>query len=65
VKELLAGWTGNVFLLDVRDEYKDFAEVDLGKFFSLKWECENQRIRFVPNPNKEATKERHRPSSLT
>ncbi len=44
-----------MFLLDVRDEYPEFTEVDLGKFFSLKWERENQRIRFVPNPNKEAS----------
>jgi len=55
MKALLSEWTGNVFLLDVRDEYKEFAEVDLGKFFSLKWERENQRIRFVPNANKEAS----------
>ncbi len=55
VKELLGEWTGNVFLLDVRDEYPEFTEVDLGRFFSLKWERENQRIRFVPNANKEAS----------
>jgi GTPase SAR1 family protein len=55
MKELLSEWTGNVFILDVRDEYQEFREIDLGRFFSLKWERENQRIRFVPNANKEAS----------
>ncbi len=52
---MLSEFQGSVFVLDVRDEYKEFAEIDLGKFFSLRWERENQRVRFVPNPNREAS----------
>jgi hypothetical protein len=49
VKELLKAWKGNVFLMDVRDEYKELNQIDLGRFFPLKWERENQRVRFVPS----------------
>ncbi|MGD0318941.1 MAG: hypothetical protein ABSB56_04535 [Nitrososphaerales archaeon] len=56
VKELLKGWKGNVFLIDVRDEYRELSQIDLGKFFSLRWERQNQRIRFVPSPNREASR---------
>jgi hypothetical protein len=40
----------------VRDEYRELSQIDLGKFFSLRWERQNQRIRFVPSPNREASR---------
>ena len=51
VKGMIERWTGNAFVLDVSDEYKDLKQIDLGEFFSLKWERPDQRVRFVPNPN--------------
>jgi hypothetical protein len=56
MKELLTNWKGNVFLMDVRDEYRELSQIDLGRFFSLRWEGENQRARFVPSPNREASR---------
>ena len=56
VKELLSHWSGNVFMLDVSNEYSDLKRFDLGRFFSLDWEKENQRVRFVPNSNVEISK---------
>jgi hypothetical protein len=56
VRELLSRWTGPAFILDVTDEYPDFKRVDLGKIFSMDWSKGGQRIRFVPNPNVEASK---------
>ncbi|HEV2225685.1 MAG TPA: hypothetical protein VGR56_02640 [Nitrososphaerales archaeon] len=56
VKELLSRWTGPVFILDVTDEYPGFKRVDLGRIFSMGWSKSQQRIRFVPNPNVEASK---------
>jgi hypothetical protein len=41
----------NIFVLDVSNEYSEFEKVDLGKFFSIKWERTGQRLRFVPNSN--------------
>lgn len=56
VKSLLSEFTGNVFVLDVSGEYNEFKDVDLGEFFSVKWEREGLRIRFVPNPNVEISR---------
>ena len=42
----------NCFIMDVGDEYTDYRKVDLGHFFSIKWEqASGERLRFVPNPN--------------
>ena len=56
VKSLLSQFKGNIFVLDVSDEYKEFKDVDLGKFFSTNWGREDLRIRFVPNPNVEISR---------
>jgi AAA domain len=56
LKALLAQWSGNVFLLDVANEYPELKPLDLGQFFSLNWKREGQRVRFVPNANLEASK---------
>lgn len=55
VRALLSEFSGPVFILDVSSEYPDFKKVDLGEVFSMKWE-RPQRVRFVPNPNVEASK---------
>lgn len=55
VRELLSKWKGSAFVLDVRgDEYPELKRIDLGKVFSMDWERENQRMRFVPNSNPQA-----------
>jgi hypothetical protein len=57
VKELLSKWPGNVFALDTTgQDYHDLEQVDLGKFFGLKWGREGQRVRFCPNPNLEISR---------
>lgn len=56
VRELLSKWDGSAFILDVTNEYPDFRKVDLGAIFSANWERPGQRIRFVSNPNVEASK---------
>ncbi|MDG6967596.1 MAG: DUF87 domain-containing protein [Nitrososphaerota archaeon] len=56
VKSLLSQFAGNVFLLDVAGEYTEFKDVDLGKFFSIGWGKEDQKVRFIPNPNVEISK---------
>lgn len=56
VSDLLSRWMGPAFILDVTDEYPDFRRVDLGRIFSMDWSKGGQRIRFVPNPNVEASK---------
>lgn len=56
VKELLSQFQGNVFLLDVNDEYKDLRQLDLGEFFGLKWGKPDQRVRFVSHANTEISK---------
>ncbi len=55
VRSLLAGFDGPVFILDVSNEYPDFQKVDLGAVFSRDW-TRAGRIRFVPNPNVEASR---------
>ncbi len=55
VRALLSQFSGPVFILDVSDEYPDFKKVDLGEVFSMKWD-RPQRVRFLPNPNVEASK---------
>jgi hypothetical protein len=55
----LMSWSrpGNVFVLDVGGvDYPELEDIDLGKFFALKWFKENQRVRFVPNSNVEISK---------
>lgn len=42
--------------MDVSDELADFKRIDLGKFFSLNWEKNGQRVRYVSNPNQDAAK---------
>ena len=57
MKRLLAEWPGSAFVMDVAQvDYPDFKEVDLGGFYAIKWGRENQRLRFVPNPNVEISK---------
>jgi hypothetical protein len=56
LKQLLAQWQGNVFLLDVSDEYGSLRKLGLGKIFSLDWSKPNQRVRFVPSSNVEASR---------
>ena len=56
VRSLLESWLGNVFLFDVANEYVGLKTVDLGRFFSLNWKREGQRVRFVPNANLEASR---------
>jgi hypothetical protein len=51
VKELLTHWSGNVLVLDVADEYKEFKLVDFGQFFAIKWKQPDQRLRLVPSSN--------------
>jgi hypothetical protein len=46
----------NIFVLDVSNEYGEFEKVDLGRFFSIKWERTNQKLRFVPNSNVEISR---------
>jgi hypothetical protein len=55
VRALLSQFEGPVFVLDVSDEYPDFKKVDLGAVFSRNW-SRAERIRFVPNPNVEASR---------
>ena len=56
VKELLSHYQGNIFVLDVSDEYGDFRRLDLGEFFGLKWGKTDLRVKFVPHPNVEISK---------
>lgn len=56
VKRLLSEFSGNVFLLDVSDEYPDFRRVDLGGFYSVNWSKPGQRVRLVPNKEVEVSK---------
>ncbi len=47
----------NAFVLDVSGEYSDFAQIDLGQFFSYEWgSAKGQRIRFIPNTNVDISK---------
>jgi DNA helicase HerA-like ATPase len=46
----------DIFVLDVSNEYSEFEKVDLGKFFSIRWNKEGQRLRFVPNSNVEISR---------
>lgn len=58
VRELLSKWGGPAFILDVTNEYPEFRRVDLGAIFGMKWEAPtHKRIRFVSNPNVEASRE--------
>lgn len=56
IKSLLAEFQGNAFLLDVSNEYTDFKTLDLGRFFSVDWSKEGQRLRFVPSGNVDISK---------
>lgn len=56
VRELLSEWDGSAFILDVTNEYPDFRKVDLGAVFGADWDKPHQRIRFVSNPNVEASR---------
>lgn len=56
VKQLLSEFSGDVFLLDVSDEYTDFKRVDLSEFYGVKWSKPGQRIRLVPNKEVEISK---------
>ncbi len=57
VRGLLKAWTGPAFILDVTNEYPEFKRVDLGAVFGMKWESpRHNRIRFVSNPNVEASR---------
>jgi hypothetical protein len=56
VRELLSKWGGSAFILDVTNEYPDFKRVDLGAIFGANWGKPRQRIRFVSNPNVEASR---------
>jgi hypothetical protein len=57
IRELLKAWEGSAFVLDVTNEYPEFKRVDLGDIFGRKWEAaKHERIRFVSNPNVEASK---------
>lgn len=56
VRQLLSEFSGNVFLLDVSDEYPDFKKVDLAAFYSVNWSKPGQKIRLVPNKEVEISK---------
>ena len=66
VKELLARWEGNVFVLDVTNpdltkktgEYPEFRRVDFGEVFSTAlWKRDHERVRFLTNQeSKEAAR---------
>ena len=56
-RNLLAAWPGSVFVMDVGQvDYPELRRVDLGRFYSIDWKHENQRLRFVPNPNVEISR---------
>lgn len=47
----------NAFVLDVDNEYQEFKQIDLGRFFGMDWANANGlKIRFVPNSNVEISK---------
>lgn len=57
VKQLLSEFSGNVFLLDVSDEYRDFKRLDCpGGVYSVNWSKPDQKVRLVPNKEVEISK---------
>ena len=55
MRELLGQFGGRVFTLNVTNGYPEFKKVDLGEIFSRDW-IRGGRIRFVPNPDVEASR---------
>jgi hypothetical protein len=47
-KEIIKGWKGSLFVIDIHNEYKELRQIDLGKFYSLDFKG---KVRFIPNSN--------------